>query len=213
MKGCPCCVGEKDQYRLGGKQLRYIDGDALGHYTFKAMTTWGTKDDFKHFLPRIYELLVHGSLGTDTFVALKKILYAGLEAWPAKEQQAVSDFMYAWWFDCWKEAFRHEGNYSAMEQLADEIETYYLSLYGMDLTSPLFGYFTDEVHKLLEIFLNRKEKGELSGEYAEKLENFFWRHRSLLETGADHYKAQQDEKMTAKLAAIMELYEFDEGFL
>lgn len=117
--------------------------------------------------------------------------------------------MHAWWFDCWREAFRYEGNYPAMKRLADEIETYYLSLYGMDVTSPLFRYFTYEIGKVLEIFLDRKQKGELSEAYAEKLENFFWHHKSLLQRGADHYKVQQDEEMAAKLSAIMKLYELD----
>ena len=57
MDGCPCCVSDSDKEKIHTKQLRELDGDDLSRYAFKAMTTWGDTDDFKHYLPRIFELL------------------------------------------------------------------------------------------------------------------------------------------------------------
>ena len=42
---------------LSAKSLRNLSVDDLRIYYFKAMTTWGDINDFKHFLPRIFELL------------------------------------------------------------------------------------------------------------------------------------------------------------
>jgi hypothetical protein len=57
VEGCPCCVRERDKRALESKPLRQLASSDLGRYAFKAMTTWGNQDDFRHFLPRIFELL------------------------------------------------------------------------------------------------------------------------------------------------------------
>src|SRR4051794_20200880 len=54
--GCPCCVSEKDNHDLHARPLREFTCEHLRRYAFKAMTTWGKVEDFKHFLPRIFEL-------------------------------------------------------------------------------------------------------------------------------------------------------------
>ena len=58
VEGCPCCVHEEDKRALESKPLQNLSAAELGRYSFKAMTTWGDKDDFRHFLPRIFELMV-----------------------------------------------------------------------------------------------------------------------------------------------------------
>lgn len=97
MDGCPCCVAESDKQRIAGKPLRMLGGADLDHYAFKAMTTWGTVADFKHFLPRIMELLAANALLTDIFVVLVKLSYGEWHNWPEKEQQAVRTFLSVWW--------------------------------------------------------------------------------------------------------------------
>ena len=49
MEGCPCCVKDTDKMRLLSKPLRELAADDLSKYYWKAMTTWGAVDDFKHF--------------------------------------------------------------------------------------------------------------------------------------------------------------------
>jgi len=60
VEGCPCCVTKNDKQLIEAKVLTELSPDDLNRFAFKAMTTWGTVEDFKHFLPRQRELLYQG---------------------------------------------------------------------------------------------------------------------------------------------------------
>lgn len=99
MNGCPCCVSKTDKEKIHTKQLRQLDGEDLSRYAFKAMTTWGDTNDFKHYLPRIFELLATTDFIVDTFVVLGKLDYGKWTTWPIEEQKAIQRFLFAWWVD------------------------------------------------------------------------------------------------------------------
>lgn len=98
IEGCPCCVGPQEDSQLRSKPLRILSNEDLSRYYFKAMTTWGTIEDFKHFLPRILELLsIEGSsLGFDDEILGSKLKHARLNTWSESEQSAVGAFFEAW---------------------------------------------------------------------------------------------------------------------
>lgn len=102
MEGCPCCVSDIDKEKIHTKQLRHLEGDDLSRYAFKAMTTWGDTDDFKHYLPRIFELLSTTDFIVDTFVVLGKLDYGKWTTWATEEQKVIKDFLLAWWTDLTK---------------------------------------------------------------------------------------------------------------
>ncbi len=98
VEGCPCCVKEDDIKRLQSKPLRQLEEDDLSRYSFKAMTTWGDEDDFKHFLPRILELLATGySVGFGADFLPNKLNCAQWQSWPEDEKNAVQNFLLALW--------------------------------------------------------------------------------------------------------------------
>ncbi len=65
---CPCCISSRDKAVVSRKQLNELNYDELYRYTFKAMSTWGDVDDFKHFLPRILELLTFDERSIESFI-------------------------------------------------------------------------------------------------------------------------------------------------
>src|SRR5437588_624905 len=75
MEGCPCCVSDSDKEKIHSKKIRQLEGDDLSRYASKAMTTWGDTEDFKHYLPRILELLVTTDFIVDIIVVLDKLEY------------------------------------------------------------------------------------------------------------------------------------------
>lgn len=97
IKGCPCCVSDSDKSTLHSKQLRELEDEDLSRYAFKAMTTWGDVSDYKHYLPRIFELTAKRQLIVDTFVTLGKLEYGKWTAWDKEEQDAIIEFLNAWW--------------------------------------------------------------------------------------------------------------------
>ena len=101
LTACNCgCVEDSDQQFLFSSPLRELGYHQVGRYSGKAITTWGTGDDFKHFLPRILELMVFkdrfGGF-TDPIFVISKLVYGEWRSWPAVEQEAIGNFLLAWW--------------------------------------------------------------------------------------------------------------------
>jgi hypothetical protein len=92
---CDHCVTPDQAAALHRVPLRELSGDQLGTYAWKSFSTWGDLPDFKHFLPRLLELLTAGQLD-DPWIVLHKI---GLrwQEWPADERAAVEAHLRAWW--------------------------------------------------------------------------------------------------------------------
>lgn len=61
------------------------------------MTTWGNTEDFKHYLPRILELLSTGNCIIDNSIVLGKLEYGKWRTWQEKEQRVIKEFLFAWW--------------------------------------------------------------------------------------------------------------------
>jgi hypothetical protein len=49
------------------------------------MSTWGEVGDFKHFLPRIFEVMSTTGIDTGTFAILKKLDDGDWDDWPPTE--------------------------------------------------------------------------------------------------------------------------------
>ncbi|HEX8660002.1 MAG TPA: hypothetical protein VF690_20835 [Hymenobacter sp.] len=77
--------------------MRELTEDDLGLYAGKAMTTWGTVDDFKHFLPRLFELTAAFRAPYEEYVVLNKLDYGRWRTWPPAEIAAVERYLLALW--------------------------------------------------------------------------------------------------------------------
>lgn len=95
MAGCPCCTSETITRRLIGSNRDAVDADTLDHYAPKALTTWGTVEDFKYFLPELFERAAGGRLKTEFEIVLGKLSYGGFDRWPEPEKAAVRDWLTA----------------------------------------------------------------------------------------------------------------------
>lgn len=98
IEGCPHCNLGNSESALHNKSLNDLTWDDLGVYPFKAMTTFGDVDDFKHFLPRILELLATDFFNAhyDTELILGKLNYGKWAEWPPEEQAAIRQFLDRW---------------------------------------------------------------------------------------------------------------------
>lgn len=97
MQGCPCCVSGEHLQLLRSKPLRQLGDHELSRYAFKAMTTWGTTEDFKYYLPRLFDLYVSGGDNFDARLLMDKLSYGGWRQWPAEEQEAIVAYVLNWW--------------------------------------------------------------------------------------------------------------------
>lgn len=85
-----------DRAKLHARPLRALGAAELGRYAFKALTTWGSEDDLRHFLPRILELVARDELGVDAQIVLGKLAYGEWERWPEAERAAIEALLAAW---------------------------------------------------------------------------------------------------------------------
>jgi hypothetical protein len=99
VEGCPHCTSVADDQRLRGKPLRQLNGDDLERFAFKAVSTLGTVDDLKHFLPRLLEIAGRdgGVGGTEFEIVLGKLNYAGWAHWPRAQRAAIEQCLIALW--------------------------------------------------------------------------------------------------------------------
>jgi len=112
---CACCQATEDEKQLHRKQLREIGSDDLQQYANDALLVWGDVSDFKHFLPRIFELTVaHGAEFADPQVVCKKLYHGEWRYWPGTEQRAVERFFDVLW-NCALESQPQESNGEEIE--------------------------------------------------------------------------------------------------
>jgi hypothetical protein len=94
----PLLRGPARKEALLSRPLRAVGADILGFYAFKAMTTFGTEEDFLYFLPRILELQVAGSpLGGTSLELLVRKIERVLSACAADERLALRGWADAFW--------------------------------------------------------------------------------------------------------------------
>lgn len=77
--------------------LRELAGNQIGPYSGWAITTVGDDRDYRHFLPRIFELAISDPiwLGTMPPVMASRIDKGGWRRWPEHHQEAVLHFFHS----------------------------------------------------------------------------------------------------------------------
>jgi hypothetical protein len=89
-------ITEADAAKLQSRPLRELAVSDLDRYMRSALTTWGGVSEFKHFLPRIFELVVRRPTAIDPLV-FEKLDAAEWRSWPREEQDAVEIYLAALW--------------------------------------------------------------------------------------------------------------------
>ncbi|PKV51360.1 hypothetical protein ATE84_3444 [Aquimarina sp. MAR_2010_214] len=96
---CPCCVTDEEIREIVVKPLKQLSEDELRYFSRSAITTFGTVEDYKHFLPRILELMYYSK--SDfllDFTCYEKLNYSEWETWSIEEQSAIEDYFLTLWY-------------------------------------------------------------------------------------------------------------------
>lgn len=86
---CLCCVTPEESKALLAKRLRELTGDDLSRYMHKAVTTWGTAEDFKHFFPRLLELALTEQEDFGLSELSRKLAVCEWPTWTKEERATV----------------------------------------------------------------------------------------------------------------------------
>ncbi|GAA3594592.1 hypothetical protein Q4Q39_06955 [Flavivirga amylovorans] len=94
-RSCECCVSDEEIKLLLSKPLKELSANDLNHFMASAITTFGGVEDYKHFLPRILELIVDNSDVVDDFLTYEKLNYSEWLNWNTEEIVALKSFFEA----------------------------------------------------------------------------------------------------------------------
>lgn len=91
-----------DDAPLRAHPLHKLPAEAFDPYARKAMTTWGSLEDFKHFLPRMLEIVAlphrdHAVLEIEAWVVFGKLRYGQWQRWKPSERAAIDGYLQALW--------------------------------------------------------------------------------------------------------------------
>jgi hypothetical protein len=98
---CPCCHRPGQERVLHSKPLRDLAAEDLRLYAADAILVWGDADDYRYFLPRIFELMVtleDPSTELDApAIVFGKLRFGDWWTWPEREQNAIRRYFVALW--------------------------------------------------------------------------------------------------------------------
>jgi hypothetical protein len=140
MRGSPV-YGALDDWNkeITSKPLRELSSENLALFSWKAMTTWGDVEDFKHYLPIIFELYGNFVQEYDVWVIFGKLEYGKWEEWPEEEKNAIENFF----ISLFEKIITCENNLSDIE-----FENYFTAI----------AHLTNRFEQLLEIWEQAKTK-------------------------------------------------------
>lgn len=97
-RSCECCVSNEEIRLLLSKPLPELSENEIIRFMHSAGSTFGNVIDYKHFLPRILEIMTlpKNSLLPD-FIDFEKLNYLEWETWPYEEQEAIHKYFMLLW--------------------------------------------------------------------------------------------------------------------
>ncbi|MGY3795869.1 hypothetical protein [Aquimarina sp. 433] len=194
---CPCCVTDEEIRAITQKSLKDLSGNDIGHFMRSAITTFGTVDDYKHFLPRILELMSLKSSSDliGDFTCFEKLNYAEWETWPEKETQVIEKFFSELWYAIINDEWSSEFEISEAFEL--------ITIYGSIKKS--LELWTDSKTEISSLFI---VEGVLNG-FAFRGDDYFtkivskWLYSKPILDKLEYTFFNQKEKEAANRTAIV----------
>lgn len=207
IEGCPCCVSDRDKEKIHSKELRELEEEDLSRYAFKAMTTWGNVDDFKHFLPRILELCIDHDLGIHPFGIFGKLKYGKWEIWEYAEKEAVITFLLEWWkYLLENRTFFDDDLFFGIYNVTGEMEKL-LEYWKVEIAQNGFMIYVDFIRDYYQDFVNENLKNKSFDESDhEKFLKWIKENAKSLEEGF-YYFEKRDESFAREISDALYILE------
>ncbi len=198
--GCPCCVSAEDQARLHRAPLRELVAEDVQRYASKALTTWGTEDDLRHYLPRLLELVWELPVAPE--ILLGKLAYAEWDRWPSDERDALHAWLDAWWLDTLRSehAWRAPSALRAVARAGGSVEEL---LETLEQESAERARPRAAALAVLELLAYERKPVWLSEHAADIVSAWLATHAALLERALGEAPADDREHLRACLDALL----------
>lgn len=99
IEACECCHDDDELQLIDAAPLRQPQADQLMSYAHDAVLLWGDEDGFRHFLPRIFELITQDIRGDfyNPEAVFARLTDCNWRKWPLVEQEALEAFLLRFW--------------------------------------------------------------------------------------------------------------------
>ncbi|MFK7772906.1 MAG: hypothetical protein AB8F94_12230 [Saprospiraceae bacterium] len=207
IEGCPCCVKEADKTSLHSKKLRELEDEDLSYYAFKAMTTFGDLEDFKYFLPRIFELSAKRKLIVDTFVVLGKLEYGDWLNWDQEEKNIINKFIHAWWkYDINNHEYFDTEILIELSKLIKDLSEM-LDCWNLDIETQGFKNYVDLIESHYHDLKNKnREFKEIKGRELEIFTSWIEANSYKLEEGFFRFE-NEDKEFSDRISDLLFFFE------
>jgi hypothetical protein len=144
--GCPCCTDPDLAVPLRTKKIRDLTHTELVEFGNSALLTWGNADDFRHFLPRLFELsTVEPETQTmwDTGMVFNKLGHGDWRSWPVNKQKAIEGFLNQWWLTTlmtFEPSVAAGDVFTAIAQAHENLEPFLSAWRGMNTGSAFHNF-------------------------------------------------------------------------
>jgi hypothetical protein len=208
MEHCDCgCIDPNDVALLYAAPLASLSPEALASYHGSALYTWGEIHHYKHYLPRVCELIArldHKFL-VDIDDLSAKLQYAKWQKWPQTEKEALLYFFTALWEH--KVLHQKEMSVKALQSFVLLIGLKKcLSLWNItqtpEATENFVHFFFETGHSILHKGLSLSQQ-----KYSQEFLHWIQSHTSLeKELEAFFFKAvDSDTRLAEKTSAVLQL--------
>lgn len=82
---------------LFSKELNQLTSEDLSRFCRKVLLTWGNIEDYKHFLPRVYELISQFDTPYEEWILFDKLNRGSWRTWPDDEKTAIENYFICLW--------------------------------------------------------------------------------------------------------------------
>lgn len=200
-RSCDCCVTNEEIILLLSKSLNELTDDDIGHFSRSAITTFGDIEDFKHFLPRILELMQNSNSNIlEDFITYEKLNYSEWGTWNEDEINAIDNYFLALWEDVITDqnatfhqigcAFNIVSKYSGLKKaiiLWENVHSLQSTLFIAELLINGLQYYIDKEH-------------------VNDLTNWFYTNKVLLKIEKEFFNSK-DSKITNTLSIAYSIIE------
>lgn len=94
---CPCCTKPEATSHLTVGSLRELRFGDIADYSCSAISTQGSVDDFRYFLPRLLQGIAEQEYAFNPEILFGKLSYANWTTWQVDEVSAVRSYLHALW--------------------------------------------------------------------------------------------------------------------
>lgn len=214
---CWHCHSPTEEQALHLVPMREMTPDDLEGFASDLLMTWGDLADFKHFLPRLFEIVAFDHF-TDDHPDIETVLGAldrgEWSSWPTAEREAIGNFLRAFWtanLGSWPSGYEIETVLASIAQAETDLSPYLAAWGSMEGPAPVLHFCDLLLDNATRIALGKGLSNPWFGPFPDResqVRDWLQHERASFAPKVEaHFAATTDEHALELLAAALDVIE------